>query len=34
MRMYSRYAENRDWKIEIISTALSDLEGYRKLLCG
>ncbi len=32
MRMYSRYAENRDWKIEIISTALSDLEGYREII--
>jgi peptide chain release factor 1 len=32
MRMYSRYAENRGWKIEIISTALSDLEGYREII--
>jgi peptide chain release factor 1 len=32
MRMYSRYAENQRWKIEIISTALSDLEGYKEII--
>jgi peptide chain release factor 1 len=32
MRMYSRYAEERSWKIEIISTALSDLEGYKEII--
>ena len=32
MRMYSRYAEERGWKIEIISTALSDLEGYKEII--
>ena len=30
--MYSRYAENQRWKIEIISTALSDLEGYKEII--
>ncbi len=32
MRMYSRYAENRGWKIERISAAESDLEGYREVI--
>lgn len=32
MRMYSRYAENRGWKIELISAAESDLEGYKEVI--
>jgi peptide chain release factor 1 len=32
MRMYSRYAESKGWKIEVISTAHSDLEGYREII--
>ena len=32
MRMYSRYAESKGWKIEVISTALSDLEGYKEII--
>ena len=32
MRMYSRYAENRRWKIECISAAESDLEGYKEVI--
>jgi peptide chain release factor 1 len=32
MRMYSRYSESKKWKIEIISTAFSDLEGYKEVI--
>jgi peptide chain release factor 1 len=32
LRMYSRYAEGRGWKIETISAAESDLEGYREII--
>lgn len=32
MRMYSRYAEIRGWKIEQISAAESDLEGYKEVI--
>lgn len=32
MRMYSRYAENRGWKIEHLSAAESDLEGYKEVI--
>ena len=32
MRMYTRYAESRNWKVEVISTAWSDLEGYREVI--
>jgi len=32
LRMYTRYAETRNWKVEIISTAWSDLEGYREII--
>jgi peptide chain release factor 1 len=32
MRMYSRYAETKAWKIEILSTAWSDLEGYKEII--
>jgi peptide chain release factor 1 len=32
LRMYSRYADSKGWKIEIISTAWSDLEGYREII--
>lgn len=31
-RMYSRYAETRGWKIELISAAESDLEGYKEVI--
>jgi peptide chain release factor 1 len=32
MRMYTRYAENRGWKTELISAAESDLEGYKEVI--
>ena len=32
MRMYSRYAENRGWKVEIMSAAESDLAGYKEII--
>jgi len=32
MRMYTRYAENRGWKIELISATESDLEGYKEII--
>ncbi len=32
LRMYTRYAELRNWKIEIMSTAWSDLAGYREII--
>ena len=32
MRMYSRYAESRGWKIEILSAALSALDGYKEII--
>ncbi len=31
-RMYSRYVELRGWKIEVHSTAWSDLDGYREII--
>ncbi len=32
LRMYTRYAENRGWKVEQISAAESDLEGYKEVI--
>ena len=32
MRMYCRYAELKGWQVEVISTALSDLEGYKEII--
>jgi peptide chain release factor 1 len=32
MRMYSRYAETRGWKMEVISSAPSDLAGFREII--
>jgi peptide chain release factor 1 len=31
-RMYSRYAESRSWKIEIISESLGDHGGYKEII--
>jgi peptide chain release factor 1 len=33
-RMYSRYAELRGWKVEIISVAENDLGGYREIVAS
>ena len=32
MKMYTRYAELRDWQIEIMSQTLSNLSGYREVI--
>ena len=32
MRMYSRYAETRNWEVEYISVSESDLEGYKEVI--
>jgi peptide chain release factor 1 len=32
LRMYTRYAERRRWKVEIISESLSDLGGYKEVI--
>ncbi|NKB36215.1 MAG: peptide chain release factor 1 [Gammaproteobacteria bacterium] len=32
MRMYSKYAELRRWKIEILSSTPSDLDGYKEVI--
>ena len=32
MRMYSRYAEIKKWKVEFISISESDLEGYKEVI--
>ena len=31
-RMYSRYAERRKWKVEIVSSSPSDLGGYKEII--
>lgn len=31
-RMYSRYAEDRGWKIEVLSTSESDMGGYKEII--
>ena len=31
-RMYSRYAERRGWKVEVMSTSLADTGGYREII--
>lgn len=33
-RMYSRYAETNNWKVEIISTAPSELGGYKEIIAN
>ncbi|MEW5791541.1 MAG: peptide chain release factor 1 [Pseudomonadota bacterium] len=32
LRMYSRYAENRGWRVEIVSASESDLGGYKEVI--
>ncbi|HXR56568.1 MAG TPA: peptide chain release factor 1 [Casimicrobiaceae bacterium] len=31
-RMYARYAERQDWRVEIVSESASDLGGYREIV--
>lgn len=31
-RMYSRYAERKGWKIEVLSSSLSDMGGYKEII--
>jgi peptide chain release factor 1 len=31
-RMYSRYAERRGWKVEVVSESASDLGGYKEII--
>lgn len=31
-RMYSRYAERNGWKVEVLSTSLSDMGGYKEVI--
>jgi len=33
LRMYSRYAEQRRWRLEIFSEHLADLGGYKEIIC-
>ncbi|MDX1518619.1 MAG: peptide chain release factor 1 [Gammaproteobacteria bacterium] len=32
MKMYTRYAERRNWKVEILSATSSELEGYKEII--
>jgi peptide chain release factor 1 len=32
MRMYTRYAEQQGWKVEVLSASQSDLSGYREVI--
>ena len=32
LRMYTRYAELRGWKVEVMSASESDLEGYKEVI--
>jgi peptide chain release factor 1 len=32
LRMYTRYAERRGWKTEVVSAAASDLRGFREVI--
>lgn len=32
LRMYSRYAERRRWRVELMSESLSELGGYKEAL--
>jgi peptide chain release factor 1 len=31
-RMYTRYAEKKKWKVEILSQSLSDLDGFKEII--
>lgn len=32
LRMYSRYAENRGWRVELMSTSESEIGGYKEVI--
>ncbi|MDK7178695.1 PCRF domain-containing protein, partial [Micrococcus luteus] len=32
LRMYTRYAEDKGWRVELISEAPSELGGYREVI--
>jgi len=32
MKMYTRYAERQNWKVEIMSATYSELEGYKEII--
>lgn len=32
-RMYSRYAENQGWKVEIVSSSSTGVGGYKEIIC-
>lgn len=33
-RMYSRYAESRGWKVEVLNTSWSDVKGLKEIIAG
>jgi len=33
LRMYSRYAERRRWKVEIVSESVGEVGGYKEVIC-
>ena len=33
LRMYSRYAERRRWKVEIVSESAGEVGGYKEVIC-
>ena len=34
LRMYSKYAENRGWRVEIVSASQSDVGGYKEVVAS
>ena len=33
LRMYTRYAETRGWRVELMSESASELGGYKEVIC-